>query len=144
MQHVTVLILNIIYTWYFFKGRDSSVGIATRYGLDGPGIESRWGGPDFPHPSRPALVPTQPPVQWVPGLSRGWSGRGVMLTTYPTLASRSWKGRAVPLLTLWAFVACYGENFTFFFLPFTRYFYVFLYTYILTRLWHQFLQNYKF
>jgi hypothetical protein len=25
-------------------GRDSSVSIATRYGLDGPGIESRWGG----------------------------------------------------------------------------------------------------
>jgi hypothetical protein len=25
-------------------GRDSSVGIATRYGLDGTGIESRWGG----------------------------------------------------------------------------------------------------
>jgi hypothetical protein len=25
------------------EGRDSSVGIATRYGLDGPGIESRWG-----------------------------------------------------------------------------------------------------
>ena len=24
-------------------GRDGSVGIATRYGLDGPGIESRWG-----------------------------------------------------------------------------------------------------
>jgi len=24
-------------------GRDSSVGIATRYGLDGPGIESHWG-----------------------------------------------------------------------------------------------------
>jgi hypothetical protein len=24
-------------------GRDISVGIATRYGLDGPGIESRWG-----------------------------------------------------------------------------------------------------
>jgi hypothetical protein len=35
-------------------GRDSSVGIVTRYGLDGPGMESRlvW---DFPHPSRPAL-----------------------------------------------------------------------------------------
>ena len=25
------------------RGRDSSVGIATRYGLDDPGIESRWG-----------------------------------------------------------------------------------------------------
>ena len=36
------------------EGRDSSVGIATRYGLDGPEIESWWGGRDFPHPSRPA------------------------------------------------------------------------------------------
>ena len=53
-----------------FGGHDSSVGIATRYGLDGPGIESR-SGRDFPHPSRPALGPTQPPIQWVPGLSRG-------------------------------------------------------------------------
>jgi len=25
-------------------GRDSVVGIATRYGLNGPGVESRWGG----------------------------------------------------------------------------------------------------
>jgi hypothetical protein len=30
-------------------GRDSSVGIATRYGLDGPGIESRWGVRFFAH-----------------------------------------------------------------------------------------------
>jgi hypothetical protein len=36
--------------------RDSSVRIATDYGLDGPGIESRWGR-DFLHLSRPAMGP---------------------------------------------------------------------------------------
>ena len=46
-----------------------AVSIATRYRLDGSGIESRWGR-DFLHPSRLALGPTQPPVQWVPGLSQ--------------------------------------------------------------------------
>jgi hypothetical protein len=46
----------------------SSVGIATDYGLDGPGIESRWGR-DFSHTSSPALGPNQPPVQRVPGFS---------------------------------------------------------------------------
>jgi hypothetical protein len=52
------------------SGPGSLVGIATGYGLDGPGIESRWGR-DFPHLSRPGLGPTQPPVQCVLGLSRG-------------------------------------------------------------------------
>jgi hypothetical protein len=45
-------------------GRDSSVGIATRYRLGGRRVESLWER-NFPHPSRPALWPTQPPVQWV-------------------------------------------------------------------------------
>ena len=61
-------------------GRGISVGKATRYGLDGPAIESRWGGGlDFPYPSRPAQGPTQPLIQWVPGFFRVKKrpGRGV-------------------------------------------------------------------
>jgi len=50
-------------------GPGSIVGIVTDYALDGPGIEYRWGR-DFTHLSIPALEPTQPSVQWVPGISR--------------------------------------------------------------------------
>ena len=48
----TLINILILYT---LGGRDSAVGIATRYGLDGPGIESRWGGE------------ISPPVQTAPG-----------------------------------------------------------------------------
>ena len=59
------MIINYVYTGD--RGPGSVVGIATGYGLDGPGIESRLGA-TF---SAPVLGPTQPPVQWVPGLSWG-------------------------------------------------------------------------
>ena len=55
---------------YVNLGRDSSVSIVTSYGLKRPWIESLCGR-DFTHLSRPDLGPTQLPVQWVPGLSRG-------------------------------------------------------------------------
>jgi len=50
-------------------GPGSSVGIATDYGLDISG--SNPGGDEIFRLSRPALWPTQPPLKWVPGLSRG-------------------------------------------------------------------------
>jgi len=51
------------------EGPGSSVGMATDYGFDDPG--SNPSGDEIFRPSRPALGPTQPPVQRVPGLSRG-------------------------------------------------------------------------
>ena len=56
------------------EGRYSSVDIVTRYGLDCLEIEFRWGR-DILHLSRPSLGLTQPHIKWVPGLSRGYSGR---------------------------------------------------------------------
>ena len=50
-------------------GPGSSVGMATDYELDGP--VSNPGGDEIFRLSRPALGPTQSPVKWIPGLSRG-------------------------------------------------------------------------
>jgi len=59
------------------------VGIATRHGLDGPGIESRWGA------RFPASLQTGPEAHalfyamgtW--SLSREKSGRVIILATHP-------------------------------------------------------------
>ena len=77
----------------------SSVGIATDYGLDGPGIESRWG--EIFRPSGPGAHPASCTMgnRSFPGVKYG---RGVLLNTHPLLVPRSWKSRAIPLLSLWA------------------------------------------
>ena len=83
------------------SGPGSSVGIATDYGLDGPGSNPS-GDEIFP------LVQTGPEAHPAsckmgtgsfPGVK---CGRGVLLTTHPLLVPRSWKSRAIPLPTLWA------------------------------------------
>jgi hypothetical protein len=68
----------------YTSGPGISVSIATNYGLDGLGIESRWGR-DFPHLSIPTLWPTQPTGSFL-GVE---GGRGVTLTSHYFLVQRS-------------------------------------------------------
>jgi len=56
-------------------GCDSSVGIATFYGMDGP-RSNPGAGRDFPHPSRKYLVPNEPAVTRVVGLILGVKAAG--------------------------------------------------------------------
>jgi len=67
----------------------SSVGIATGYGLDGPGIESRWGA-RFSAPVQTG--PGAHPASCTMGTGSFLgvkSGRGVTLTPHPLLVPRS-------------------------------------------------------
>jgi hypothetical protein len=99
-------------------GPGSVVGIATGYGLDGSGIEFRWGR-DFPHLSRrPWAHPASCKIStgFFPGVK---SGRGVTLTPHPLLVPWSWKSKAIHLLSLCgvrpvqSLSACTTVNFTF-------------------------------
>jgi hypothetical protein len=82
------------------RSRDSVVGIATRYGLEGPGIEPQWGEIFHIHPDRlrdpPSLLYSGYRV--FPG---GKGGRGVMLTTHPLLVPTLRKSWTIPPLALW-------------------------------------------
>jgi hypothetical protein len=88
---------------YNTEDRNSSVGIATRYGMDGPGIESRRR--DLPHPSRRTLGPVQLPILWVPGLYPG--GKAASRTEVKE------RVEIFPYSPFWPFMACCRAIFTF-------------------------------
>jgi len=70
------------------SGPGSSVGIATDYELDSPGIESRWGRDFPPVQTSPVGHPCKMGSWSFPGVK---CGRGMLLTTHPLLVPWSWK-----------------------------------------------------
>ena len=62
--------------------RDSSVGIATRYGLDDLRFESRWGR-DFADSIRLPFGPTQPHVRGIPSPFQGAKRPGLSVINPP-------------------------------------------------------------
>ena len=93
-------IIHYLLLYYIpFCGPGSSVGIATGYGLDGPGIESRWGARFSPpvQTGSPSLLYNG--YRLFPG-GKERPGRDAD----PSLLLVPWsrKGRAIPLLPLWA------------------------------------------
>jgi hypothetical protein len=97
-----VLLHGCIFSKYIHKfvvGQDSSVGIASRYGPDSSGIESWLGGEIFrTRPDRP------------------WAPPSLLYSGYRVFPRGKVAGAWRWLLSLWAFVACSRENFTFTFL----------------------------
>jgi hypothetical protein len=99
------------------------VGIATGYGVDGPGIESWWMARfSAPVQTGPVAHPASCTMDTA-SLSGVKSGRGVMLTPHPLLVPWSWKSRAIPLLPpmglrpVQSLSACTRVTFTFTFKP---------------------------
>jgi hypothetical protein len=100
------------------SGPGSAVGIATSYGLDGPGIEFRWGEIFRTWPNRPRGPPSLLYNRyWVfPG---GKERPGPDADLSPLLVPWSRKSRAISLLPLWAvqpvqiLSACTRVHFTF-------------------------------
>jgi len=84
-----------IYIYIYTGGPGSSFGIATDYGLDGPGLNPV--GDEIGAGANPASCKID--TECFPGVK---CGQGVLLTTHPLLVPRSWKSRAIPLPTIWA------------------------------------------
>ena len=81
--------MHFVGLYFVISGPGSSVGIATAYGLDGPGIESRW----VARFSAPVQIgPDAHPASYTMGtgsFSGVRCGRGVTLTPHLLLVQRS-------------------------------------------------------
>jgi len=104
--YLYLLINQPIYITSYHKicGPVSSVGMATGYRMDGPGIESRWGA-RFSAPVQTS--PRAQPASCTIGTgSFPWvkSGRGVTLTPHSLLVPWSWKSRAISDSWIWGCV----------------------------------------
>jgi hypothetical protein len=89
MEHVVLYVCTLNAVTNCVSGPGSSVGTATGYGLDGPGIESRWGARfSAPVQTGPEAQPASCTMGTgsFPGVE---CGRSVTLTPHPLLVPRS-------------------------------------------------------
>ena len=110
---------NVSFSWFQFwvyvaalnLSTCSAVGIATGYGLDGPGIECRWGDIFHTRPDRPwGLTSLLYNGCRVFTVGKTVGGGGV-LKPHPHLQCRRLKlGTAIPITALRALPVCYRDN----------------------------------
>jgi hypothetical protein len=86
-QSLTVFIHIFSLAFASFWSRDNIVSIATRYGLESPGIETRWGEIFRTYPDR-FRGPHSLLYNGYRVFPGGECGRGVMLTTHPFVVLR--------------------------------------------------------
>jgi len=82
------------------SGLGSIIGVVTGYGLDGPGIKSRWGA-RFSTPVQTGRGAHPASCTMGTGSFPGVKSDQVM-SPHPFLVLWSRKSRAIPILTLWA------------------------------------------
>jgi hypothetical protein len=101
--------------------RDSALSIVTRYRLDGPDIEARWGR-CLPQLSRQTLGPTQAPVKRLPGLfPRGKAAGEWRWPTTPTSTEVKERVQVISTPILGLHGLLYGDLYLFLLiLPYTN------------------------
>jgi hypothetical protein len=102
--------------YYSYRSRDSSFGITTRPQAARSGFDSRQGLGIFlfATASRPAVRPTQPPIQWVPGVTSTrvkWLGHEAEHSA-PSSAEvkNAWSYTSTPPIRLHGLVLSYAQG----------------------------------